>query len=108
MTPQEIKLSVRVLVYLEDGNWIGQCLEYDISCQAKSMHDLRKRIMKSIAANMAIADSLEKKLSDIGPAPDKFWKMFNESQEEFKNNSFPMRGPEINPTLRLADTARCA
>ena len=112
LMPAIQQVNVNVIVYPEDGVWIAQCLEIDISCQAKTPNELYTRLMKNIAANLAISTHLGKNPLSIGPAPKKFWQMFEQSKMRLQGESLPMRAPdaipEIKPTLKLADMALCA
>lgn len=74
--------TISAVIYPENDQWVGQCVEYDIGAQASSMDDLRERLEAAIFANLN--ESL--RMSDvpfggIDPAPEQFHKMLEQCAE---------------------------
>ena len=42
--------SLRILVFQEDGIWVGQCVEYDIGAQGRSISEMARRLIAAIEA----------------------------------------------------------
>ena len=47
--------SLRILVFQEDGIWVGQCVEYDIGAQGRSISEMAKRLVAAIEAEEQIS-----------------------------------------------------
>jgi hypothetical protein len=68
---------IRIIVFLDQDQWVGQCLEHDVCVQAPRI-DL-------IPPRMELALELEAgALDDLPPAPDQFFKMW-ETRSTFKH-----------------------
>ncbi len=87
-------IDINVVLYQEDSHWIAQGLEYDITAQAPSLPELRERFARKVAAEVAI--SLELRLEPLGgidPAPERFWRMFDEAKMSVAMESPPFAIP---------------
>ncbi len=42
--------SLRILVFQEEGIWVGQCVEYDIGAQGRSISEMAKRLVAAVEA----------------------------------------------------------
>lgn len=103
-------LKISAVVFKEGEFWIGQCLEQDITCQAKTPGELHKELMKSIIASVVLSLELGKKpLEGISPAPKKFWEMFEKSHMKIEAVCAhipmvtPTAIPEIIPFMKLGE-----
>lgn len=47
--------SLRILVFQEGGIWVGQCVEYDIGAQGRSISEMAKRLVVAIEAEEQIS-----------------------------------------------------
>jgi hypothetical protein len=79
-------MELRVLLIQEpDGRWISQGLDHDIVAQARTLPDVRYEFEKMVVAYMVLADHAgEEPLAHIGPAPQKFWDMYERSDMTIK------------------------
>lgn len=63
-----------VLFERDPGEWVAQCLQYDIGAQATSLSDLLQELQRSIINHRRIA--LENGLEPFAcysPAPQEYW-----------------------------------
>jgi hypothetical protein len=76
-------IGIRVLfIEQDDGGWIGQCLEYDIAAQAKTFNELKHEFERVLMAYLMLDDQSETDLlGQLGKAPQKFWEMYQNSEE---------------------------
>jgi len=66
------------VVLFEDGDWwCAQCLEYDISAQAKSLPELRYELERVLFSHVcAGVQEGREPFEGLGKAPKKFWQMY--------------------------------
>ncbi len=80
--------QIRIVVYKDEGIWVAQCLEHDVSVQADDLGTLKSRLD---AALIAEAEQLE----SIGAAPKFFFDLWE------KRSTFKSTGPE-NSVMAIA------
>ena len=71
-------ISIRVVVFQDEGKWVGQCLEYDIGAQADTIDDLNDRLQVVLKAELK--ESLERHglpFGGIDRAPERFQHMWD-------------------------------
>ena len=71
-------ISIRVVVFWDEGKWVGQCLEYDIGAQADTIDDLNDRLQ--IVLKAELKESMErhgKPFEGIDKAPERFEHMYD-------------------------------
>ena len=71
------EINVSVVLYQEGTVWIAQGLEYDVMAEASSLPEAHQRFAAKVASEIVMA--LEAPFTAVGPAPQKFWKMFQDS-----------------------------
>lgn len=80
--PRE-KIEISVILYPENGYWIAQGLQHDITARGETAADASERFNSKIGAEFVI--SLEvgdpTPLSAVEPAPQKFWTMYEKAKE---------------------------
>ena len=89
-----------VLFERDPGEWVAQCLEYDIGAQAGSLPDLLYELQRSIVGHIVIA--LENKLQPLeclSPAPEEYWDMWSQAKITVQAEELPFRTPEQGPTI---------
>lgn len=75
-----VKKEIQVLILKEIDSYVAQCLEYDISAQAKTLRELQVAFDRAFLGEILIAlEHGEEPLVNIDPAPDSFWRLFNEA-----------------------------
>ena len=69
--------SLTVIYFKRDpGNWVAQCLEYDIGAQANTRADLSYEFQKSIVGHILIcAKHGATPFESLPPAPSLYWHM---------------------------------
>jgi len=76
-------LSIRAVVFQENGRWIAQCLEYDLCTSAGD----RKELTRNLASQLRLQIMLdlikgERPFQGLPRAPQKFWEMYSGSTPE--------------------------
>ncbi|HVZ52291.1 MAG TPA: hypothetical protein VG986_10010 [Pseudolabrys sp.] len=100
-----------VVLYQENGMWIAQGLQFDITARGKSPTEAAKNFDAKVGAELAMSLELgdESPLAGVGKAPDRFWDMFKDAEMRVETDVVPVRlldvpnAPKIVPTLRIAD-----
>lgn len=102
----EYKMDV-VLFEREPGNWVAQCLQYDIGAQAESLPELVYEIQRSLVGHVVIA--LENDLDPfecLPAAPDEYRGKWEASRITIQTEEMlfrtPQRGPAVSPRLKVA------
>ena len=75
------KSDIRIIVYEEDGQFIGQCLEFDICTQAGTDELLRERMDCLLEVEIA---EMTKCGQVIAAAPEFFHDMWREGGPSYK------------------------
>ena len=97
------EIALSVILYQEDGHWVAQGLEFDITAQGKSPPDAAKKFGCKVGAELIMSLELEDDslLSGVNPAPEQFWKMFRESEMEAQIERMPIRITEAPSAPRI-------
>jgi hypothetical protein len=70
-------VSMRVIVFKDDGQWVAQCLEHDIGAQGPDVDTLMTRLEVVLDAECkASLDKGEEPFKGIDPAPARFQQMW--------------------------------
>jgi hypothetical protein len=70
-------VSMRVIVFKDDGQWVAQCLEHDIGAQGPDVDTLMTRLEVVLNAECkASLDKGEEPFKGIDPAPARFQQMW--------------------------------
>ncbi len=79
----------------EDGMWFAQCLEHDVAAQGATLDEVRHRIGRTIAGQIAVnLKHDEEPFANIPKAPPEFW-------EEFYKKAHRLQAPFIDVTSLL-------
>ena len=90
--------TISVVVIQEGEWWSAQCLQYDIAAQAKTIEDLQHELAKTLLAYMVLSkEKGVEPLSDIEPAPQKYWDMYKRAWGTVTGDTPPLRLPEAPP-----------
>jgi hypothetical protein len=102
--------TLRAVIFKDGEVWVGQCLEYDITAQAKTPQELPLELERSIVAHFMIAGTEGlRPFEHVRRAPERFWGMFERGMEiklEPEHHAFQIKGlsePLPVPELRLSD-----
>ena len=101
---------VRVVVFREGDWWVGQCLEYDIAAQAKTLSDLHYEFGRLLVGHYALATERGRPpFEDVPPAPERYWKLFDQAKSRLDREPVLFRVPTSlldlipTPDLRIAE-----
>jgi hypothetical protein len=86
--------EVHIVVYQQGGQWLAQCLEYDIGAQANCVDDVlyelqRALIGRELAAQRFGIDGVE----PLPAAPQRFWDMWKQARITVPAEDEPFRLP---------------
>jgi hypothetical protein len=102
-------ITISVVAFQEGDSWSAQCLEYDIATQAATLPDLYYELERAFMGHLAVATKLgHEPFAGIGPAPQKYWAMYEKAALTVQAKRVPFRAPEpstmaqITPDLRIA------
>ena len=73
--------DLRIVVFEEEGVFVAQCLEHDISTQAEDRQTLRERMDCLIGFEL---EEMQQKGQELDPAPERFHKMWEEGNHAYK------------------------
>ena len=75
------QFPVSVVIYQDDGVWIAQGLQYDITARGADPVDASERFNQKIGAEMVMSmDIGEPPLSGVPRAPKEFWDMYESAK----------------------------
>lgn len=95
--------TIRAIVFNEEGQWVAQCLEFDICAQADDLDTLSERLAVTLKAELK--ESLErhgKPFAGIAPAPKQFHTMWERRPRSVEVNATPSAKTTDRPVLNLA------
>ena len=103
--------NISAVVFQEGEWWSAQCLEYEITAQAKTLTDLRYELERVLVSQAAASIQLgQEPFEGLGAAPQKFWSMFENAKLRLEGDDLPFRLPRpmspIVPKLRIAELVR--
>ena len=93
--------AIRVVVIREDGQFVAQCLEYDIAAQADDLEILQVRLAMTLRAEQAARNgSGSSPFPGLKPAPPHFHSLWDKC--EFRNEPKPVSGIDHGTSYRMA------
>ena len=96
-----MKINV-ILFERGPGEWVAQCLEYDIGAQASNLPDLFYELQRSLVGHIAICLKRDQEPFEcLPPAPSQYWDKWR--QERFAAISAPAVPFRIPGTVRRSD-----
>jgi hypothetical protein len=103
------QFPVSVVLYQEDGVWIAQGLEYDITARGSDPVEASERFNQKIGAEFIMSMEIgEKPLSGVPKAPQEFWDMYKAAiLRGFTVETAPIKmskGPTPNFRQKIAIT----
>jgi len=108
MSDQMTAFSISAVIFQEGEWWIAQCLEHDISAQAESPSELHYELERVLFAHLcASAQEGRQPFEGLGPAPKKYWRMWEKSKLTVEAEELPFSAdipiPPFVAKLKLAD-----
>jgi hypothetical protein len=96
-------VEIRVVIYPEDGIWIAQGLEFDITARGGTPVEASERFNTKVGAEMVMSLELgdDAPLSGIGSAPAKFVEMYNNAKMRVVDEEVPLHVPDGSHSSRL-------
>lgn len=89
------------------GEWVGQCLQYDIGAQASSLPELLYQLQRSFVGHVVVA--LENDLAPfecLPPAPEEYWGKWRQATITIRAETLPFRVPKqagrVRSRLKIA------
>lgn len=74
-----------VLFERSPGEWVGQCLQFDIGAQAGDITDLVYELQRAIVGHIVIAiENGVEPFESLSPAPQMYWDMWEQASETFQ------------------------
>lgn len=111
MSDTEAAIAISAVLFQEEDWWIAQCLEYDLSAQAKTLPDLHYELERVLVSHLVVSAELgQDPFTGFEPAPQKFWDMYSQAQLSLAGQRHPFRVPQptatphIVPYLKIAET----
>ena len=76
------RFEINVVIYPEDGIWIAQGLQFDITARGSTPNEAVKRFDAKVGAELVMSLDLgdNHPLAGVAPAPKKFWQMFESAE----------------------------
>lgn len=88
------QLILSVVLLLEDGRWVAQCLDFDIAAQGESIKEAQESFARVFFGQISLdIEHGRSPLQGIERAPDYYWNMFDAARF---SDSFPLK-----PTANL-------
>jgi hypothetical protein len=98
---ETIAEKIRIIIFQDSGQWVAQCLEYDICAQASDIDTLNDRM--NVLLKAEIRESIERHgtpFFGVEPAPKRFHQMWERRARSVEVN--PAEWVRGNTNLNLA------
>lgn len=90
------------VLFWDECGWAGQCVEYDIGVQSKSLDEIPELIEVTVMTEMRESERLTgQKFGGIGPAPDHFRAQLEACAGAYQPKRPPAMFEEMNVRLAL-------
>jgi hypothetical protein len=104
------QFRVSVILYPEDGFWIAQGIEFDITARGRTPVEASERFNDKFGAELVISNELadSEPLAGVGAAPQEFWAMYKKAtmRVAVDETSFRLAGApasRVRPEIRITD-----
>ena len=97
-------IEISTVAYEEDGRWVVQGLEFDITAQGESLPSAHDAFIIKVLAEVGISLDLEREpLDGIDPAPTEFWTMFKDASMSVSAEMSPVRlsNHKVTPKITI-------
>lgn len=75
-------ILISVLLFQDGDAWVAQGLEYDIAAFGRSIQEAATAFRQTFAAKVMLDLRRSRSpLQGLSPAPDRYWRMFNEAED---------------------------
>lgn len=80
--PKPQNVTVRVLLFQQDGQWIAQCLEHDITAQGETLEEARRGWEHTLVGYLCLSEENGvKPLANVPRAPKFYWDRFEQADQ---------------------------
>lgn len=86
-----VKIDLRIIVYPEDDQLIGHCLEMDIAAEGESVSQAVTNVLDLCSFQLEVALEKGDLESVLRPAPPEYWRMYYTAREAAGPMSLPPR-----------------
>lgn len=67
--------SLRVIIFQEGKSWVAQAIEVDVCASGNNITEVKQRFLQTLHAELKFGA-----LANVGPAPDRFRRMWDEDR----------------------------
>ena len=101
-----VEVQLRALLFQEGDVWVVQGVEYDICAHGADIPKARLAFERALVEHCLILEHLGRKpMEGVPPAPDRFWAMFEDADEELQRVKAPTYPSAPPVRMRLAHAA---
>ena len=101
--------QISVVLFQESGQWVAQCLEYDIAAQAETLKELIEyELQRVLVGHIAVSLETERiPFENVPSAPQEYWDLWRDGLDLPDGKPIPFRAMTDNvtqpeTTLRIA------
>ena len=91
--------ELRILIYQEDGIFVGQCLEHDLCVQGCDLDEIRVRIQRQVNFYFDQYGGLD----NVPPAPNEFFLTWDETDIDPHPTEFTLGDQEEMAKIKVKD-----
>ena len=109
------QFRVSVVLYPEDGFWIAQGVQFDITARGNTPIEASERFNDRFGAELVMSLELgdAEPLAGVGAAPQEFWEMYENARMRAAMDDTSMRlsdgaTPHVHQEIRITDRRRAA
>jgi hypothetical protein len=108
------QFRVSVVLYPEDGFWIAQGVQFDITARGSTPIEASERFNDKFGAELVMSIELgEPPLAGVGAAPPEFWEMYENAKMHAAMDDTPIRlsdgaTPYVHQDIKITDRLRAA
>jgi hypothetical protein len=94
---------IHAVVFENGGNWVAQCLEYDVATQARTLDSLLYELERIVMAHLFVAEKEgAQPFADIPKAPPRFWEMYRRARRTVRVQELPAPEKQPRPQVEVA------
>ena len=108
------QFHVSVVLYPEDGLWVAQGVQFDITARGHTPIEASERFNDKFGAELVMSIELgEAPLAGVGPAPAEFWEMYDNAKMRASMDDASIRlsdgaTPYVHQDIKITDRSRAA
>lgn len=80
-----------ILFIKDDGQWVAQCLQYDIAAQGDTIPDAKSALEYAIATELSFLFETNRAIDELPSAPKCYWDKYENGSELQPISQKPMR-----------------